>query len=701
MVVINGYDIELSRGDTLALRIDLSGRDLPEGSDGVMTIKKHIRSDEVVLQKRFNASDEKLDIVLSPEDTNLEPGVYCWDVRLQIPSELGGYEVYTPMEYASFVVLPVVGESIGVDGDPGLNPDLPVLQVLIDDARKVLDEANGVAASVKADAQSAAQTLSDMNNLVSVIEAKGAQTLESIPDEYAALCAQADGMSAMRPASVDGKIVWELGSLSSSDGSELNSSKRCRTIGFLPLMAGQTLYVEPNGQQYSAICYSTEGAFEKVVIAAWQTASASYTADADCMIRIVCAKTDGAEMTAQEVTVSVAVEARIVGEVNEVLAKGFFNRSELTSCDLNDIKERGYYNLVTAHTYQNTPADPNPLKNGMLLVFTVGVSTTQIYVGRTNGAGLYLRRFVSNKWTQWNIIVTSDEIAKPLSILAVGNSFNQDVMAYLPAILTELMPDVQLTVATCYTSSASLQNHVDWFESGMAYTVYNEWVAGAQSWARYSGDEALTLSDVLKRHDWDLILTQGTSSDVLTEEAVRTRIITPGRQLLRILQQHAQKPFAAMWCQWMGRQQGSYTADEMYAKITAATKMVMQSMGMQDYVPIGTAIQSARTNAVLQALGDGGNMLYSDQVHMQAGIPALIAAYTTALKVLEWYGRKYTGLYGSTFVPDADTALAISCTGLTHGEPAGITAQNIRMAQEIAAAAVRNPDVVTDCSAFV
>ena len=37
---IDGYDIELTRGDSLTLRIDLKGRDLPEGTEAFMTIKK-------------------------------------------------------------------------------------------------------------------------------------------------------------------------------------------------------------------------------------------------------------------------------------------------------------------------------------------------------------------------------------------------------------------------------------------------------------------------------------------------------------------------------------------------------------------------------------------------------------------------------------------------------------------------------------
>jgi len=116
MVEINGYDIALTRGDSLYLRVDLGGRDLPEGAQAVFTVKKTIRSRSVVVQKRFDASEEVLGIALTPDETNLAPGVYVWDVRLQIPLSGGGYEVYTPMKYAAFAVLEAVGTEIGTAG---------------------------------------------------------------------------------------------------------------------------------------------------------------------------------------------------------------------------------------------------------------------------------------------------------------------------------------------------------------------------------------------------------------------------------------------------------------------------------------------------------------------------------------------------------------------------------------------------------
>lgn len=112
MYRIDGYDIELTRGDSLTLRIDLTGRDLPEGTEAFMTIKKRVRDDEILLQKRCDAADEILTIALEAEETDLSPGMYVWDIRLRIPREDGSFEIHTPMEYAALVILEAVGTEL-------------------------------------------------------------------------------------------------------------------------------------------------------------------------------------------------------------------------------------------------------------------------------------------------------------------------------------------------------------------------------------------------------------------------------------------------------------------------------------------------------------------------------------------------------------------------------------------------------------
>lgn len=111
MVRFDGYNIELTRGDTLMIRIDLFGRDLPEGTQAVLTVKKNVRSAEKLICEWFDASQEALSICLTPEKTDLPPGVYVWDVRLRIPLADGSFEVVTPMDYAAFAVLSAVGST--------------------------------------------------------------------------------------------------------------------------------------------------------------------------------------------------------------------------------------------------------------------------------------------------------------------------------------------------------------------------------------------------------------------------------------------------------------------------------------------------------------------------------------------------------------------------------------------------------------
>lgn len=148
MYRINGYDVELTRGDSLTLRVLLSGRDLPEGTDAVFTLKTRPKETAHLLQKRFDASDEEVTITLLPEETDLPPRTYYWDLRLQIPQDAGGYEVFTPMEYAAFTILDVIGASMSDSQSGSMNPDLPVLQVVLTQARESIAEAQKTVLSV-------------------------------------------------------------------------------------------------------------------------------------------------------------------------------------------------------------------------------------------------------------------------------------------------------------------------------------------------------------------------------------------------------------------------------------------------------------------------------------------------------------------------------------------------------------------------
>lgn len=107
----DGYDIELTRGDSLCLRIRLRGRDLPAGARALFTVRTAPRAEETVLEKRTDIADGETLIVLSSADTDLKARVYFWDLRVFIPGENGFDELETPMEYAAFTIVEAIGSA--------------------------------------------------------------------------------------------------------------------------------------------------------------------------------------------------------------------------------------------------------------------------------------------------------------------------------------------------------------------------------------------------------------------------------------------------------------------------------------------------------------------------------------------------------------------------------------------------------------
>lgn len=297
---------------------------------------------------------------------------------------------------------------------------------------------------------------------------------------------------------------------------------------------------------------------------------------------------------------------------------------------------------------------------------------------------------------------------KKLNILVFGNSFSQDSFAYLPPVLNEILTDYEIKYGVAYKSSASLSDHVAWYNDETLYTWFNLWDVNANKWKRIAnGINGKKLTDIMAMEQWDIIYIQPTGSSQ-SDAVIESEIITPGRQLLRILQSLSGGPFTLMVGQWLA------TSDGTFVNLCDGMQKTKQRLGIYDYIPIGTAMENARTNETLKALGDdndgtGYGMLYDN--HMQSGLPALIATYTIALKILDFVGESRRGIYGSTFEPTTDNCITIGAyydTGMdgdhkpmTHGASVGVTAENIRAAQEIAVLAVNNPTVITDCSDII
>lgn len=109
----DGYDIELTAGDSLLFFVSLEGRELPFGAVAIFTLKRNPKDEAALIEKEIPIEDGRVEIKLSSEETDLPARTYYWDLRTKFTSEEYGEEVETPMEYAAFTILQPVGDVNG------------------------------------------------------------------------------------------------------------------------------------------------------------------------------------------------------------------------------------------------------------------------------------------------------------------------------------------------------------------------------------------------------------------------------------------------------------------------------------------------------------------------------------------------------------------------------------------------------------
>ena len=111
MLRVERNNIEMTKGDSIRLTIVLEGRELKEGTQALFTVKGTVwepaRPDIEMLIDVLDG--QNVHVLLAPEDTELEPGDYVWDVRVLEEDDEGNVDVLTPMEYGTLRVLEAIG----------------------------------------------------------------------------------------------------------------------------------------------------------------------------------------------------------------------------------------------------------------------------------------------------------------------------------------------------------------------------------------------------------------------------------------------------------------------------------------------------------------------------------------------------------------------------------------------------------------
>lgn len=265
------------------------------------------------------------------------------------------------------------------------------------------------------------------------------------------------------------------------------------------------------------------------------------------------------------------------------------------------------------------------------------------------------------------------ENKKSISILFIGNSMTQDVVAYLPYMLKTYYPEVDFKIYLWYIASLTLEQQFAAFTGSTKADIFSV-AENSGTWTNYNRSK--TMANVLANYSFDIVCMQEyfnhktEYADVRDWDNCRNYIISNykgGNGLEFVSLFHAPKRNAI---------------EDAYNMTLNGNALILQSTIAQDMIAGGIAVYNA-FDTDLDTLGDQQH-LSNDGTHTQEGLPCLLQTYVALLWTLERLGinksiygspmRMTTAIYNSISVPGAN---------LGRGVVTGTEAQNL-LAQEVA-----------------
>lgn len=301
---------------------------------------------------------------------------------------------------------------------------------------------------------------------------------------------------------------------------------------------------------------------------------------------------------------------------------------------------------------------------------------------------------------------SEEDTKQKIKILCFGNSFTQDSMSYVPMILKNMIPSVELTIGMAMIGGCPLVQHLASFtgENQVLDDVTYEPKNYAYSKST-NGEPWVNLSSrnpdyMLADEEWDIVTFQQNGGAAFKDwDTYFAPFIF---KLHKSLFDKVNHNIKIGWLLTHGAYAGS---DETFLQNWQGTadnsKKMLSVTGTSILFPYGTAVQNLRSTS-LKALGDGsGHNLTADNGHIQDGIGCMAAAYANALTILKSIGLDKIGVIGETTRVDADFITDNNVQGPNLGTSGviGVTDNNCYLAQVAAECALKNPYEVTDLTA--
>lgn len=224
--------------------------------------------------------------------------------------------------------------------------------------------------------------------------------------------------------------------------------------------------------------------------------------------------------------------------------------------------------------------------------------------------------------------------SKALSVLVIGNSYSRDAFSYVPAIIENVCPDVQLDFNILYIGGVALNTHWDNIAGNVDSFTLDTYSSDTKKWDSFIN---VSGSSIISYNVWDLIVFQ--------EGSVKAIYYSNFSEILSSLLSYCQQS------QWRTKYAfmlnpthplgnasiGDMGSDNEWNLIVTSAKEVLSKTDVDFLIPCGTAIQNAR-RTYMDAYGTFGHLSY-DGAHLQEGIPCLVEAYTAAQTILNEFGH--------------------------------------------------------------
>lgn len=291
-------------------------------------------------------------------------------------------------------------------------------------------------------------------------------------------------------------------------------------------------------------------------------------------------------------------------------------------------------------------------------------------------------------------------IENQLNILVFGNSFSYSTLSYVPSLLAEIAPTLNVNFGILYSSGMQFAGHISNFNQDTAYDQYCEYRSCNQRWTKTNS--AVTAKDALDRARWDCI--------VLQQSVEHLDDFGNLEAFADLLNGHLKYPVKYLYN--MGQARGAtddrwlpshYTGDTMadrsdkhFADIADYAERALHGCIISEVIPSATAVQNARTTTLAQ-YGGHGSMCIDALSHLQNGIGILIAGYAASYKILEVTGN-YGTIYGIQLNPTDSWITDTNPPSSVHGPCVGVTAANKLLGMKCAMMAIKKPFELTDCS---